>query len=72
MIYLIIYLILCLLWGIYSVYIVIKFYKANFFLCVFNLLMNFVIFPLALFIAIKNKKFHWQGNLGSCKIKLNK
>lgn len=31
--------------------------------------MNFIIFPVALFIAIKNKKFHWQGNLGSCKMK---
>ena len=34
-----------------------------------NFIINFIIFPYALFIAIKNKMFHWQGNLGNCKIK---
>jgi hypothetical protein len=68
MIYLIIYLVLCLLWAIYAVWLVIKFHKANFFKCVINFYVNFIIFPISLFVAIKNKKFHWQGNLGSCKI----
>ena len=72
MIYLIIYLTLCLIWSIYSVWLIIKFYKANFKHCMINFIINFIIFPYALFIAIKNKMFHWQGNLGNCKIKKNK
>jgi len=69
MVYLIIYLVLCLIWSSYSVWIIIKFYNASFFHFVANFLMNFIIFPITLVICIKDKKFHWQGNLGNCKIK---
>lgn len=69
MIYLFIYLILCLIWSVYSVWIIIKFWKADLKHCIINFIMNFVIFPYSLFIAIKDKKFHWQGNLGNCKLK---
>lgn len=68
MLYLFIYLLLCLVWSLYSIWIIRKYWKAKLWVCVFNFVINFVIFPVVLFICIKDRKFHWQGNLDNCKI----